>query len=998
MAYHEVLTPSQRQRLTEILDTLSDNKIVRYFTLSAADLAFIHHHDGEENQLGVGVQLCYLRYPGRPFLETDRVPDAVLVYIARQIGVRSRALMNYAQPRKQTRTDNLKTIQSHFGFQGFDAAAEAALTTWLLPLACETDDGLTLITSLQEELRKRHIVQPNLDALEEFVWQVRRAAQQTLYQRLTAPLQPRHYQALAQLLSIRPETTQTRLTWLQTPPGEATSKEFKEWADRLKFLRGMDLPIARLRQAVPPSRLAEFAREGAKLTSQRLNKPGVSADLLQQYYAWLVAFSLARITALTDQTLQMSDELGGRLFRNGEGRRNKQFQHDGKAINAILRSHSLSGQTLIKARETGTDPYAALEAAMGWAKFLQSVQAASELSRPESFDALEELDRFYSAVRRYTPTFLDLFEFKGTQATQSLRKAIEALQQRNAQEEAQPLPPDVPRDFVSPRWEPYVFEPDGTVNHRYYEFCVLNELRNQLRSGDVWVPNSGNFKDFDELLIAPAPWAIMRQNNDLPVAVETNFQTYRQQREELVGRRLHEVNDLLEQEKLSGVKMEKDRLRIKRLDALTVPEETESIRQRVHKLLPRLRLTELMEEVFSWIPFSQCFTHAHSSEAVTDVTALLAAIVGEALNLSVDKMVQACPQVDANHLVTIAEWYLREGTYGQALTELVNYHHQLPFVAYWGDGTTSASDAQFFAADGPRSALAHVSRHYGFQPGIMVYTHQSDQHQSYHLAILSPSEHQAPYMVDGLVENMTDLPIYEHYTDTGGFSDLGFAFCHMLGFHYAPHLRDFHKKRLYCFDSPDNYPALKPLIGGKITFKRVGKQWEDMLRAVCSVRLGMVRCSVLMKKLSAYPRQNKLAQALEELGQIERTLFMLDWLQFPEFRRRVLLGLQKIEWKHALARAVFAHRQGQFHDAAYHQQLNRASALNLVIMCIVIWNTVYMARAVDHLRQHGVRISEEVLPHLSPLQWEHINFVGDFLWGQPILVADDQGLRPLRAA
>jgi hypothetical protein len=66
-------------------------------------------------------------------------------------------------------------------------------------------------------------------------------------------------------------------------------------------------------------------------------------------------------------------------------------------------------------------------------------------------------------------------------------------------------------------------------------------------------------------------------------------------------------------------------------------------------------------------------------------------------------------------------------------------------------------------------------------------------------------------------------------------------------------------------------------------------------------------------------------------------------------------------------------------------------------MCIVIWNTVYMARAVEHLKQQGVHIAEEVLPHLSPLQWEHINFVGDFLWKQPMLTVED-GLRPLRAA
>jgi len=43
-------------------------------------------------------------------------------------------------------------------------------------------------------------------------------------------------------------------------------------------------------------------------------------------------------------------------------------------------------------------------------------------------------------------------------------------------------------------------------------------------------------------------------------------------------------------------------------------------------------------------------------------------------------------------------------------------------------------------------------------------------------------------------------------------------------------------------------------------------------------------------------------------------------------------------------------------------------------------------------------ISEEVLPHLSPLQWEHLNFVGDFLWRQPMPAVDDEGFRLLCAA
>jgi len=43
--------------------------------------------------------------------------------------------------------------------------------------------------------------------------------------------------------------------------------------------------------------------------------------------------------------------------------------------------------------------------------------------------------------------------------------------------------------------------------------------------------------------------------------------------------------------------------------------------------------------------------------------------------------------------------------------------------------------------------------------------------------------------------------------------------------------------------------------------------------------------SVMLRKLAAY-RQNRLDLALQEPGRIERTLFMLDWLESPGLRRR----------------------------------------------------------------------------------------------------------------
>ena len=89
--------------------------------------------------------------------------------------------------------------------------------------------------------------------------------------------------------------------------------------------------------------------------------------------------------------------------------------------------------------------------------------------------------------------------------------------------------------------------------------------------------------------------------------------------------------------------------------------------------------------------------------------------------------------------------------------------------------------------------------------------------------------------------------------------------------------------------------------------------------------------------------------ALRELGRIERTLFILDWLQNVDLRRRVQAGLNKGEARNALARPVFFNRLGEIRDRSFEQQRYRASGLNLVTAAIVLWNTVYLERAVSSI-------------------------------------------------
>ena len=132
------------------------------------------------------------------------------------------------------------------------------------------------------------------------------------------------------------------------------------------------------------------------------------------------------------------------------------------------------------------------------------------------------------------------------------------------------------------------------------------------------------------------------------------------------------------------------------------------------------------------------------------------------------------------------------------------------------------------------------------------------------------------------------------------------------------------------------------------------------------------------------------------MGRVERTLFMLDWLESPQLRRRCQAGLNKSEQRHALAQAVFTFKQGRVADRGHDAQQFRASGLNLVIAAIVYWNSTYIADAVAHLRARGQRVPDDLLAHTSPLTWEHIGFSGDFLWDRAAATAGRR--RPLNQA
>ena len=168
----------------------------------------------------------------------------------------------------------------------------------------------------------------------------------------------------------------------------------------------------------------------------------------------------------------------------------------------------------------------------------------------------------------------------------------------------------------------------------------------------------------------------------------------------------------------------------------------------------------------------------------------------------------------------------------------------------------------------------------------------------------------------------------------------------MLGFRFAPCIKDALARKLYLLEAVGDMGALGSLTFDQINTRLITDQWDEIRRVASSIRHGTVSASLLMRKLAAYPRQNQVTRALTELGKLERTLFLLEYFRNEALHRRILIGLNKGEALHALTRQIFFGRLGELRDRALEDQIHRASCLHLLMTAITAWNTVYLAEVI----------------------------------------------------
>ena len=965
------LSNEQRESYGRYTGAPSADDLARYFHLDDSDHALIAQKRGAHNRLGFAVQLGTLRYLGT-FLESPlAVPAPVLHTLAKQLRIKTVDDAK-AYSTGEQRWQHATEIQTHYGYVEItERRIGFRLTRWLYALCWTgTDRPTVLFERTVTWLVTHKVLLPGCSTLERYIAHLRSRVEERLWHSLGRGISSEQQGKLESLLLVPTGSRSSPLDQLRKGPVMVSSRSLVVALMRLHSVRelGIRLPAA---ARIPATRVAALARfAGAAKVSGILRLPN------PRRLATLVAFVHCLEASAQDDGLEVLEVLLRELFGDAIKADKKSRLRTLKDLDQAAATLASACQMLLDTSLPDGDLRTRLFEKIPRNALTLALEGVNALIRPADNVYYQELDAKYKTVRCFLPALVEHIRFGANVAGEPVVAAFDWLRSNIA---CKKPGNDAPREVIRKPWQRHVLREDGSVDFHAYTFCVLDELHIALRRRDVFVSPSWRYADPRAGLLDGAEWEDTRPiicrtlglsaHPEPTLTALTNEldRTYRAVASRLPDNpavRFDQVGD-------------KQELVLSPLDKLDEPSSLIALRERGAGMLPRVDLPELILEVAARTGFTDAFTHLSERTArATDLPiSLCAVLMAEACNTGPEPLIRGdIPALKRDRLSWVDQNYVRDDTLTAANAILVTAQSRLALANLWGGGEVASADGIRFVVP-VRTVHAGPNPQY-FGVGCAVPGTLGDS-----LILLAV-----------VLQQQTDLQPTQIMTDTGAYSDVVFGLFRLLGYRFSPRLADVGGTRFWRIDPQADYGLLNTISAHNLSLQKIVPHWDDILRLVGSLKLGLVPATGIMRTLQVGDRPTRLAQAIAEFGRIDKTLHTLTYIDDKAKRRGTLTQLNRGEGRHSVARAVFHGKRGELRQHYREGQEDQLGALGLVLNMIVLWNTIYMDAAAQHLRSTSVAVPDDLLAHTSPVGCEHIAFSGDFLWDRAAASAGRKAL------
>jgi TnpA family transposase len=587
--------------------------------------------------------------------------------------------------------------------------------------------------------------------------------------------------------------------------------------------------------------------------------------------------------------------------------------------------------------------------------------------------------RSWEFTRRFSPTLLAVLPLAWSDGA-PLGQAINFMRDFNAAGRRK-FGEGVPLEWLPPKWQGCVVRRNGReveVSRPHYEVALLSTLVEKLKSGDVTVRHSRRWADFEQYLIPREDWQRERETHYETLGLPLDAGMYL----EALDTRLHavtqEVNVGVPKNDALTLNREKGTWRLAPTRAHPAQLSAKAAKALIENAMPARELLDIVIDLDARLDVLGHFLHSgEGSKLPRNVRRrnVLAALMAVGCNIGPTRMT-AASGLSAREISLAADWFLTEDALRAASVDLVNFASGLPMAAVYGRGDTCSADGMRFYV--PVNILAADYSHLLGARGVNMYAHTTDTSLRLYQQPIPVRLREATFVLDGLLEHGTELDPRRVVTDSHGFSEVVMASAALLDKELAPRIARAHEQTLYKLDRGKVYAHLDPILKGTLKPHVVREAWDDVVRVMASIKTGTATASLILHRLGSYARQNRIHQALAEIGRAEKTMHILRTVDSEAYRRAQTRELNKGEAANDLSRFLFFGQEGALRGREFGDQAQSFSALAVLHNAVVAWNILTVEGVVAKLRSQGHELPDEVLALTTPLLRKHINPFGRY--------------------
>lgn len=924
------------------------------------------------------IQLKLLQRLGY-FLPLARVPSVIVDHICRCTDIRSptkAVIKQYdhsgSKPRHQRclrkYVEILPVDDNAWGWLK-DLARQAATTKQELP---------DIINVLIEELVRRRYELPSFTPLMRLAEQSRAAVNSQIYQQVFGSLS---VAATARLDALLQADT-GRSTWDQVKrePKRPTVREVAAFLQHIEWLMALadglpmvkDIAVTKRTQLVLEARALDMAEMRGIKTEKR--------------YTLAVLLVQSQLQKAMDDVAEIFIKTLRALHRNAEERLQQYHLEHTQQVDKLIGQF----RQMLTALQDESAP----------AERLARVEGVID-SDPEPWIAQCDEHIAY-AGNNYYPFMLqpyrvkrallfqclDVLALKSSSQDDAPLRALAWLQRfRSSHREYLALTADdlaqLPLDWLPEKWRRLVFGsgksagPPTTLHRKYFELCVLSQLMQELKSGDLYVEHSDQYDDYREHQVS---WEEYEREVDqygeligMPVEATAFVNKLRDDLEMLARQVDSHFPDN------EHVSIGESGLLIRRTERQQPPANLAVLDQAIINAMNPVSIVDVLTETEQWLDLHRLFGPLSGFESKIDEPRkrVITTLFCYGCNLGPTQTVRSVKGLSRKQVAWLNLRHVTEERLDKAMVKTINAYNRFSLPRYWGTGKHVAADGTKWNVY-EQNLLSEYHIRYGGYGGIGYY-HVSDMYIALFSRFIPCGTHEAIHILDPLINNESEIKPDMVHGDTQAQSSPVFGLAHLLGIKLMPRIRDIKELSFFRPAKDTQYRHINSLFKGTIDWDLIAKHLPDMLRVVISIKAGKMTPSMILRRLGTYSRKNKLYFAFRELGRVVRTMFLLNYINDIELRRTIHAATNKCEEFNGFAKWLFFGGEGIIAENVRHEQRKIIKYNQLVANMVILHNVQSMSQVLKDLQQQGYQIDEDALKALSPYRYSHINRFGDYL-------------------